>query len=399
MIAPKLDGTSLRLHWGMVVVAVLQLCQSSVARIRGSAHQRLVVKQPVGDAADNSSSTLYDIPLERTQQNWYVAKLQVGGNDVRVAVDTASGDLWVPWTDTPLFDDSSDKLFDGASSKGPSFVVHYGRGAVSGSIVHGEVGVGDIKEQCEFGGAVDLDPWWQKQKTIDGVWGMSCDGGGQFAGFGKMRRLLTCMQQDNKLPRKIVTLQLHDQDGTLTIGGVPSELQSAMVPMMPMSSCDHWQVPIVQFTVGGAGTSLLQLSFSKDFAQDGMWAMLDSGATGIVGPSTAVKEIADEIGAEASDTGAAYGGGIQSYSIPCSQRESLPNVTVSLGSSTGQPVVVALRQADLVRGCGASGSQDCHCHLSFAGWSTSSWILGGAFLRNVRGISLDFQTGAVGIAP
>lgn len=365
-------------------------CSLRVRNRRGVA-ARLATAQPDGADVVNGSVT-FQIPLERSDQNWYVAHLKVGDNNVRLAVDTASGELWVPQADMPLPDDP----FAATTAKQPSFVVHYGRGAVSGTIATGDVTIGDVVQKCDFGGADHEDAWWQKQSSIDGVWGLSCDGGGVsgFAGFGKMRRLLNCLQEDKRLQRRIITLQLTDTGGMMSIGGTPDELQGGMVKMLPMQGCDHWQVPLVQISIGGSGSDS-----GKQYAEGGSWAMLDSGATGVVGPSAAVAQLASDLGAEASDVGAAYGGGLQSYTVKCDQQASLPNVTLSLGSQSQMPVTVVMSQQNLVRGCHPEGAPDCHCKLSFTGWQTESWILGGAFLRNVRGVSLDFDTGAVGIAP
>jgi len=390
-------------------------------------HKRRGGAQSRGRPGDGSpGGPSFELDLTRTNQNWYYATVSIEGEEVKLAVDTASNDLWVTNAKGPMPDEDKPTLTP------RPFQVHYGRGRVAGQVQAASFELPGVKEECDVGVADDEDPWWQNQTSIDGLWGLSCEAGiaDGLAAFGP-RRLVGCLKQDNKLQKKTIALQLGVEGGTLSIGGIPADLDKRLVMMPKMERCDHWQVPLVSIGIRdrpGVSTPAPKAkdddedpfkgswkSFSqylqvdpidmadsatqgpgafKDFPHLGEWAMLDTGATGIVGPAAEVEPLAERMGASAADAH----GTLQSYTIPCSQKDSMPDMRLTIGSAE-QPLSVQIQRDDLLRGCDGAPGDQCRCYLALSGWQTKSWILGGSFLRATGGIAFDFENGAVGVAP
>eukprot|EP00746_Dinoflagellata_sp_MGD_P004176 gnl/MRDRNA2_/MRDRNA2_108063_c0_seq1.p1 gnl/MRDRNA2_/MRDRNA2_108063_c0~~gnl/MRDRNA2_/MRDRNA2_108063_c0_seq1.p1 ORF type:complete len:380 (-),score=47.59 gnl/MRDRNA2_/MRDRNA2_108063_c0_seq1:9-1148(-) len=361
---------------------------------------RGVLRQP---AATLTPGSLFDtlirqsgivLPLTRTSEGWYAAPVEVDGQNMSFAVDTGSEYFWSRSAPKQSNASSSTaKFLENAMVQ--HFSVQYGRGKVSGVYQQSTIQLGaDAPHDCTTGHATVRTGIWEKQKTIDGVWGMSCNN-------APAAGLLDCLQDEKRLRQRIFALELGPETGQLTLGFVPTEFRSSLVQMPPMVYCGKWQVPLgsmsvqmwndqppVGFNLGG-----------KD--GDRVNAILDTGTQGLVGPTFAVIELARGLGAEPGKAKGGYGGQIDFYTVPCGARGTLQHLILQIGEgkTNATSVNVTLTGSDLVgsNGINADGTGKCTLHL--AGWETDVWILGSIFLRKLRAVVYDVDKSMVSIVP
>lgn len=363
------------------------------------------MRQPSGGIFDSliRQSGLV-LPLTRTSEGWYAAPVEIDGQNMSFAVDTGSEYFWSRSTPkTPNASSSTAKFLENAIVQ--HFSVQYGRGKVSGVYQQDTVQLGTVDGaslggmtqsslDCTTGHATTRTGIWQKQKTIDGVWGLSCN-------EGPAPGLLDCLQDQKRLRQKVFCLELGRDTGKLTLGFVPTEFRTRLVAMPPMVYCGKWQVPLgglsvnmwddrppVSFNLGGKGN-------------DRVNAILDTGTMGLVGPTFAVIELARGLGAEPTNAKSGYGGQIDFYTVPCGAHGTLRHLVVQLGvgNSNTSTVNVTLTGADLVGSSGITADGKGNCKLHLAGWATDVWILGTAFLKKLSAVVYDVDQAAVSIAP
>lgn len=352
------------------------------------------------------------IPLTLTTEGWYALEVAIGETHVRLAVDTGSSLLWLrpprPLNDMHLViaNFSGQETDLSSEEQQGRFSAQYGRGKVSGEVGGESVRFGDdaAKRTCNVGYVDEQSSFWSKQRTIDGVFGLAC---GQGAPTGALRCLLpsvTHQQLSGYLMdrKRIVSLQLGESGGMLTVGSIPPEMQGSLVFMPGQDDCGHWSVPLVDLHLeNGAGSMP-----SKNYLQSEAQAIIDSGTDGIVGPTFTVIALAEALGAKAAPAIEGYGGEVSFYTVPCTARLTLPNITLSLGSpGLDTQGSVTLVGEDLVvppsvsaSAVDAPAASDERCHLRLVGWETQSWILGKAFLKRLRGAVFDLDRRGVALA-
>lgn len=333
---------------------------------RGAGRMGLEEKPPgSGSASSFGDETMQ---LTRTKQGWYTVELSIAGEQAHLAVDTGSSALWLR---SPVEGDAATASDAGNASGAVHFSAQYGRGGVSGEVKHEAVVGTGSEHSCAVGRVSHEDPFWARQKSIDGLMGLGCDNGGS---AGALR----CLLPEGE--HQTFTMQLDDDGGSLSFGEVPPQYQGSLVFMPPTESCGHWAVPMVGLSA--AGHDFLEVG-------GGAQAIIDSGSDGIVGPTFAVIALAEKMGATPAPPGDGYGGQVTFYTVKCSSID-LPDLTFSLGdaSSPGMLANVTLPGQSLVyQGNSDSDSND--CRLRLVGWETQSWILGRAFMTHLKATVFD----------
>jgi len=376
------------------------------------------------------------LPLTYTSEGWYVVSMTLGNETVRLAVDTGSETLWVrPAGDSRQQGNTTTKgatSFLAASQAGraprgfgalqfreevahkaasllatkasaadpedwsqfgsserelakatapldaavgPRFRVQYGRGAVDGEVVGRPLHLQQATQQCKVGVASNEGPFWKKQKTIDGLVGLACS-------FGLPAGSTDCLLAGRP---KVFTLQLTPDGGFLTLGSIPGEYMASLHFMPPSQRCGHWTVPLLGLSVGDD---------ARDPRQDhkAVEAIIDSGTNGIVGPTFDIIKLASLLGADPAPAGDAFGGLVTFYTVKCTTALTLPTVTFTMGAR-GKEANITLDGSALVKQENED-TKDCYLHL--AGWETNSWILGAAFMRQLKAVTFDLDNLQVG---
>lgn len=368
-----------------------------------------------GDLATRSSAQL---PLSLTAEGWYVASVSLGGVPVRLAIDTGSETLWVRSAlvagrnstakaasflatsqrfrvqyGSPMASNRKDRVSRSKRFRGnvalraasflaqaPHFRAQYGRGAVEGDVRAESVRLQqESAHTCSVGIASTEGPFWSKQRTIDGLLGLACS---EDLPAGAASCVLP------QAPR-MFALQLLPEGGTLSFGSIPLEYMSSLKLMPPSSRCGHWTVPLLAMSVGDSAQDPRQ-----DRSAPSVEAIIDSGTNGIVGPTFDVIALARLLGGTPAPAGDAFGGLVTFYTVPCTAAASLPTVTLSLGAR-GREANVTLDGDALVK-MESDDRKDCFLHI--AGWETDSWILGVAFLKQLRAAVFNLDDQQVGFA-
>lgn len=352
------------------------------------------------------------LPLTYTSEGWYVVSMALGAETVRLAVDTGSETLWVRPGDPRQQHNTTSKgatsflaashpprgagglqfreevahkaasllATKASAAAGPRFRVQYGRGAVDGEVVARPLHLQQATQQCQVGVASNEGPFWKKQKTIDGLVGLACS-------FGLPAGSLDCLLAGSP---KVFTLQLTPDGGFLSLGSIPGEYLASLHFMPPSQRCGHWTVPLLGLSVGEGAAA-------RDPRQDHkahVEAVIDSGTNGIVGPTFDVIALASLLGADPAPAGDAFGGLVTFYTVPCTKAASLPTVTLTMGT-WGKEANITLDGSALVKQENED-TKDCYLHL--AGWETNQWILGSAFMRQLKAVTFDLDQQQVGFA-
>lgn len=322
-----------------------------------------------------------EVELQQTRDGWYVAEILISGVKTKLAVDTGSGVLWAR---KALAASGNDTVPAAEAPHG--FVAQYGRGHVAGQVFEEIVRLHSEKpHKCAVGRAAEESKFWAHQNSIDGILGLGCSDG---AAAGALSCIIPKATQKGSFHRTFC-LQLRSGSGTLSIGFIPPQYQGNLVFMPPTQDCGHWEVPLhsllVPKTLGEPQSNLLS---------DTSRAILDSGSTGIVGPTFAIIPIARLLGATPAQAGDGEGAEISFYQVPCAEIMSIPPVTFVLGTHYSA-ARVTLEGKDLVSvGDGSSKN----CHLRLAGWETESWILGRVFLQKLQAVVFNLQNHQVALA-
>ncbi|KAH1170836.1 hypothetical protein KIL84_006454 [Mauremys mutica] len=148
-----------------------------------------------------------------------------------------------------------------------------------------------------------------------------------------------------------LSLLRDDQSGSFVMfGGIDSSYYSGNLNWIPLSNETYWQITMDSITMNGETIA----------CSGGCQAIIDTGTSLLVGPSTGISNIESYIGA---DNG----------TISCSATSSLPNIVFTI-NGIEFPVPASAYIID------SSGS----CFSGFEGIPTSygqQWILGDVFIR------------------
>lgn len=343
------------------------------------------------DALVQSSGV--ELPITKTHEGWLTIDVPINGAKTRLALDTGSSILWTRpsaiKSESSLANPHRLSVAD-ILDVTRHFSAQYGRGSVSGNVQDNQVELRSGKSQkCALGRATQQSAFWARQQTIDGILGLAC-GDDQAAGA---LRCAVPGPSASSAEQRVFSLQLQEDGGTLGLGFVPPQFQSSLIWMPPAKDCRHWNVPLLSLAVASRSAVPAEVVGGPRTVD----ALLDSGSDGIVGPTFAVISLARALGASPAAAAEGYGAEVTFYTVPCAAAVTLPHVTIGLGvrGSEHGEANVTLTGGDLVTvGLGNTST----CHLRLAGWGTESWILGRAFLTQLKAAVFDVDKKSVGIA-
>ncbi|KAL6458909.1 hypothetical protein MHYP_G00323810 [Metynnis hypsauchen] len=169
-----------------------------------------------------------------------------------------------------------------------------------------------------------------------------------------------------------VYLSSDDEQGSmLFLGEIDSSYYTGSIYWIPLSSESYYQITMDSVTINGEVVG----------CSGGCQAIVDTGTSLIVGPSSAISTLNAYLGAEQDENG--------DYIVSCSSVQSMPSVTFTLnGYAFSIPASSFVTQS----------YYGCQTGFSGGDFGTSfSWILGDVFIRNWYTI-FNRQTSSVGLA-
>jgi hypothetical protein len=312
-------------------------------------------------------------------QYYGVVKIGTPPQEFQVIYDTGSSNLWVPEVGCVhcgyKFIHGGKNKYDAKASDtfvedGSEFNIQYGSGAVSGVFADDTVVLAD-----------DIAVVHQKFATIhdaagmgigyafgyfDGILGLGFDS----ISVGGVETVFHNAMDQGQVEKAMFAFYLGDNaDGELTFGGYDEDKFEGDLTWVSLSDATYWRIDMDGVKIGSFSTGKTD-------------AIVDSGTSLITGPSSDIRAIANEIGAQPTITG--------QYTVDCEKLEEIPAITWSID---GADYTVAGK--DLVIQSGGM------CIFAMMGMDFPApgpqWILGDVFMRKYYTV-FDYDGKRVGFA-
>lgn len=315
------------------------------------------------EAATATSLDQVSLKLDRAPQGFYVATLEVAGRRKRLLVDSGSGDLWV-----------RTKVSSPAAGKArrQTFLDKYSSGSVSGTVLSGTVHFKqDVEATCQFGAPLKEDGVLQNLVHVDGIWGL--------APKGSVESLVLCLERQDRIQSRSVSISLDRGGGTLVLGA-----SAAGFTKLPVVGSGTWSVPLLGISVQGHGDAAQ--SSETQVLSSANTALLDTGSSSIHGPAASIERLAGALAAERRNDG--------TLQVHCEPHRLLPDVTIRLRTQDSGEVSVLVSARDLLGRADSRG----WCPLKLAHSKSGLWILGDVFFQRMNAVVFDYANLAVGIS-
>jgi len=264
----------------------------------------------------------HSVPITDFQNAQFFGPIKVGGQDFKVIFDTGSSNLWVPSKKCPLFSTHGCGLhprYDPTKSStyqkdGRTYKVQYGSGPVEGVFDKDTVTVGDVtvKDQA-FAEVTSLSFGFLNigyaAGKFDGLLGLGFKSISQY----NIPTPFEAMVDQKLIDEPVFAFYLQNDasvQGELVFGGIDKSHYTGDLKDVPLISETYWEVSLDSMTYGTT-----KVSSEK--------AIIDSGTSLLAGPKEHIDAIAKQAGATLIMG--------KEYTIDCSKKSSLPNLSVTLG--------------------------------------------------------------------
>eukprot|EP01013_Petalomonas_cantuscygni_P002081 TRINITY_DN12102_c0_g1_i1.p1 TRINITY_DN12102_c0_g1~~TRINITY_DN12102_c0_g1_i1.p1 ORF type:complete len:420 (+),score=123.40 TRINITY_DN12102_c0_g1_i1:109-1260(+) len=354
-------------------------------RVRHGAPTRKVLgtRQAVHHFLTNATDKLRDIPplpIRDFENVEYLGQISMGTpyQTFSLVMDTGSSNLWVSASTCTDPGCANMHKFDGSKSSTyratqTAFSIQYGTGSCSGNLAFDRVTVATadqaIKNQ-QFGLATTVAPFFEQAPLVDGIFGLGMDS----LAVDKVPTPLTNMQLQGIIPSRIIGISLASKNSTnsrLDLGFVDSKAYKGDLTYVPIIKT--LGMSYLYYTINFAGMRVGTQTINGCLLGLVCEAIVDTGTSLIVGPSTVVDPVISAIGLKQD----------------CSNVDSLQPFCITIGAAEHciPPSTYVLRE----------GNQ---CQLGIQGMSDVDiqfWILGDTFLRSTY-VAVDIDKMRVGIA-
>ncbi|EKV05929.1 Vacuolar protease A [Penicillium digitatum PHI26] len=323
----------------------------------------------------------HDVLVDNFLNAQYFSEITIGTppQTFKVVLDTGSSNLWVPSSQCSSIACFLHSKYDSSSSStyqknGTDFEIRYGSGSLSGFVSRDTLQIGDLKvEGQDFAEATNEPGLAFAFGRFDGILGLGYD----TISVNKMVPPFYQMIKQKLVDEPVFAFYLGDanKDGdnsVATFGGIDESHYTGELIKIPVRRKAYWEVELNSIALGNNVAEL-----------DDTGVILDTGTSLIALPSTMAELLNKEIGATKGFTG--------QYSVECDKRDSLPDLTFTLG---GHNFTIGPHDYILE----VQGS----CISSFMGMDFPEpvgplAILGDAFLRRWYSV-YDVGNNAVGLA-
>lgn len=298
--------------------------------------------------------------------------------DFKVILDTGSSNLWVPSQSCGSIACFLHSKYDSSSSStykknGSDFEIRYGSGSLSGFVSQDDVTIGDLKiKSQDFAEATSEPGLAFAFGRFDGILGMGFDRISVNGIVPPFYQLVNQKLIDEPVFAFYLNSESGSDDSEVVFGGVDKDHYTGKITEIPLRRKAYWEVDFNSIAFGDEVAEL-----------DNTGVILDTGTSLIALPTDLAELLNKEMGAKKGYNG--------QYSVECSARDSLPDVTFNLA---GYDFTIGPYDYILE----VSGS----CISTFMGMDFPApvgplAILGDAFLRKWYSI-YDLGKGTVGLA-
>ncbi|XP_036129290.1 chymosin-like [Molossus molossus] len=305
----------------------------------------------------------------------YFGKITIGTppQEFTVVFDTGSSDLWVPSVYCKSNACQNHHRFDPAKSStfqdmGEPLTIQYGTGSMEGVLGYDTVTVSSIVDHHQTVGLSTQEPGDVfTYSQFDGILGLA---------YPSLASEYSVPVFDNMMNKHLVAQDLfsvymsrNGPGSMLTLGAIDTSYYTGPLHWVPITVQEYWQFTVDSVTVDGVVVA----------CDGGCQAILDTGTSMLVGPSSDILSIQKAIGATQSQFGM--------FDINCGSLSSMPTVVFEIhGKKYPLPP-------------SAYTSQDSDfCTSGFQGDDSSEqWILGDVFIREYFSV-FDRANNRVGLA-
>ncbi|KFA67029.1 hypothetical protein S40285_05145 [Stachybotrys chlorohalonatus IBT 40285] len=321
---------------------------------------------------------MHPVPVTNFMNAQYFSEITIGTppQTFKVVLDTGSSNLWVPSQSCSSIACYLHSTYDSSSSStykknGSEFEIHYGSGSLTGFVSNDVFTIGDLKvKNQDFAEATNEPGLAFAFGRFDGIMGLGYD----TISVNKIVPPFYRMIEQGLLDEPVFAFYLGNTEGEseAVFGGVDKSHYTGDIEYIPLRRKAYWEV------------DLDAIAFGDEVAElEDTGVILDTGTSLNVLPSSLAELLNKEIGAKKGYNG--------QYTVDCSKRDSLPDITFTLAGSN-----YSLPASDYI--LEVSGS----CISTFQGMDIPApagplAILGDAFLRRWYSV-YDLGKNAVGIA-
>ncbi|KAI5095035.1 cathepsin D precursor, partial [Silurus meridionalis] len=272
-----------------------------------------------------------------------------------ILMDTGSSNLWVPSVYCSSQSCQGHNMFNPQQSStfqstNESISVQYGTGSMTGYMGYDTVTVvGGIAVQNQIFGLSETEAPFMGTMTWDGIMGLAY----QAISSDSATPVFDNMMSQNLVAEDVFSVYLssNEQQGSmLLLGEIDPSYYTGSIYWIPLSSESYYQVTMDSITINGQVVA----------CNGGCQAIVDTGTSFIIGPSSDVSNLNAYLGAQTDQ----YGDSV----VSCNSIQSMPSVTFTLNG-----YAFSLPPSSFV-------SQVCFSGGDFG--SSFSWILGDVFIRN-----------------
>lgn len=293
-----------------------------------------------------------------------------------MVLDTGSSNLWVPSQQCGSIACYLHSTYDSSSSStykknGSEFEIQYGSGSLSGFVSNDVVSIGDLKiKNQDFAEATSEPGLAFAFGRFDGIMGLGYD----TIAVNRIVPPFYQMINQGLIDEPVFAFYLGEGEDSseAVFGGVDKNHYVGDIEYIPLRRKAYWEVDFESIAFGDEVAEL-----------ENTGVILDTGTSLNVIPSALAELLNKEMGAEKGYNG--------QYTIDCSKKNSLPDITFNLAGSN-----YSLPASDYI--LEVSGS----CISTFQGMDFPEptgplAILGDAFLRRYYSV-YDLGRHAVGLA-
>ncbi|KAK9473987.1 aspartic peptidase domain-containing protein [Dipodascopsis tothii] len=272
-------------------------------------------------APELSAEAAHNVPLTNYVNAQYFTEIELGtpAQTFKVILDTGSSNLWVPSVSCGSIACYLHEKYDSSKSStykknGTSFEIQYGSGSMSGFVSNDLLKIGDltIKGQ-DFAEATQEPGLAFAFGRFDGILGM---GYPSISVNGMVPPFFKAVDQ-GLLDSPVFSFYLGDTNvdenngGVATFGGVDESYYTGELIKLPVRRQAYWEVVLDSISFGDQTAEL-----------ENTGAIVDTGTSLIAVPSSIAEILNMQIGAKKNWQG--------QYTVDCSVRDKLPDVTFSL---------------------------------------------------------------------
>ena len=279
---------------------------------------------------------------------------------------TNSSNLWVPSKSCSncgghnTYDSSQSSTYE---ANGTTFSIRYGTGSLKGYLSSDYIYVGNLSDRVTFGEATDEPGLTFKEAKFDGIFGLAF----RSISEDNVDPPFYVFEQDGILNQDLFSFYLQSddkQDGELLIGDIDTSHYSGDLWYTPLIHETYYMIALDSAEMNGESITTVEK------------AIIDSGTSLLVGPTTDVAAVAKAIGATEVESG--------EYEIDCSV--TLPDLTFTLGSGSDTKSLTVSGETWKIKVC--EFDVICTCLMGMAGMDIPAadggplWILGDVLMRD-----------------